>query len=94
MVRELKDRTLEVSNNIDVRRFRGQCHGERSQRGSAIESGAAQACAGEKVREWLQEFVLTHERGTYVVHAIPFGRFRSLRAGPHSARRTAMFGMT
>ena len=51
VVLEARNRPAKAQKNIQVRSLGGQGHGQRSVGSSAIKSGAAQACAGEKVRD-------------------------------------------
>ncbi len=57
MMGELEQRALEVSDDVDVGRLGCEGHGQRCQGGLAIETGAAQCCAGQKVRDRFQILV-------------------------------------
>ena len=45
MMLKLGDRAAQSPEEVDVRRFRGQHHGQRGVGGDAIESRSPQACA-------------------------------------------------
>ena len=54
VVRKRENRTVESSQDIQVRCFRSQRHRRGRERSSAIESGASHARAGKKMRDRLQ----------------------------------------
>jgi hypothetical protein len=54
MVFEAVDWTAQARKDIEVRRFRSQRHGRRGQCSFAIESGASQAGASQKVCDRFQ----------------------------------------
>ena len=56
MMGEAEDRILEMSDDVDVRRFRRQRHRGRSQRRLAVEAGTPQAGSGQKVGDGFQSF--------------------------------------
>ncbi len=49
MMGETEGGAAETAEDVQIGSFRGESECERSQRGLAVESGAAHACAGEKV---------------------------------------------
>ncbi len=49
MVGEAESRTTQTADYVYVRSFCGQRKSQRSQCGFAIQSGAPQACSGQKV---------------------------------------------
>lgn len=63
MMLQFLDRTGKAPDNVEVRGFGGQRGGQRSVCGLTIQSGAADAGAGKKVRDglhiWLDSIVTT-----------------------------------
>src|SRR5450432_4470645 len=57
MVGKAESRAAEkTSDHVEVRSLRRERERERGQRGLAVESGAAQACSGQKVGDGFQAF--------------------------------------
>ena len=54
MMGKAEDRILEIAEDVDIGRFRGQRHRGRRQRRFAVEPGAAQAGASQKVSDRFQ----------------------------------------
>jgi len=61
MVSELIDRSFESGQDIEIRRFGGERHGRRGERGLAVESCPRQNGSGQEVCEWFQRKVLTRK---------------------------------
>ena len=72
VMREAEGTTRDTAEYIQIRSLRGKGKRQRSQRGLAIEAGAAQARSGQKVGDGFQEV-----RGILVCRA----KIRYCRAG-------------
>jgi hypothetical protein len=62
VVRESIDWPFEAPEDIEIRSFGGERHGRSRQRSLAIESGAPEHSAGQKVSDGFQRKVLTQTK--------------------------------
>ena len=58
-------RPAKAPKDIDVRRLGRQGHGQRGVGRSAIEAGAAEACAGKEMGDWFHELPVAGRSSFY-----------------------------
>ena len=73
MVGEAKHRTFEISQYIDIRRFRRQRHRGGSECRLPVEPGTGKAGSGKKVGNRFQSLLYSHVGQTLLSAALEFG---------------------